>query len=124
MSYFNHAFKKQFLGTDAGDPFVNDGTTPTSGLTTIGRFGFFDPTTWVNVASAPADCCPLVLASTALYTNDKIGPFHGGYRESNKSKLINPKYVTRFYRVDPCTPQNNIVHVGSTPFTAAGAALT
>ena len=31
--------------------------------------------------------------------------------------MINPKYVTRFYRVDPCAPQQHIVHVGVTPYT-------
>lgn len=124
MAYFNHAFQKVFIGTEAIDPFVNDGVTNTAGLTTVGRFGFFDPNTWVNVAAAPATCCELILAASSIHQVDKIGPFHGGYSESNKSKKINPKYVSRFYRVDPCTPQNNIVHVGSTPFTAAGAALT
>jgi hypothetical protein len=53
-------------------------------------------------------------------TNDKIGPFHGGYKETNKSKLINPKYVHKFYRVDPCTPQQSVVSIGNTTYTADG----
>lgn len=104
----------------------------------IGSYGFFDPATWtsVNIGNLTAlgkVCCPLVLAATALYQRDQLsgqftgiapcppnfhqGGFHGGYQESNKSKVINPKYLSRFYRVDPCVPNQNIIHVGNTPFT-------
>jgi len=116
MAYFNHAFNKVFIGT-AG--FVTDPGTKTNELTK-GQFTFVDPTSW----SVPLDldptttlACPLILTSGAIYQNDKIGPFHGGYKESEKSKTINPKYVTRFYRVDPCTPQNQTLSVGVTPWT-------
>jgi hypothetical protein len=82
---------------------------------------FVDPKTWTRV-TAPANCCPLVLASSSLLQKDKIGPFHGGYKETNKSKTINPKYVHKFYRVDPCTPQQSIISIGNTTFTADGIA--
>lgn len=111
MSYFNHAFQKAFLGTGG---FVSTVDTTTLALTK-GQFAFVDPKTWkvpADVDTASALKCPLVLAAGSLYQNDKIGPFHGGYKESSKSKLINPKYVTRFYRVDPCTPQNAQVTIG------------
>ena len=71
-----------------------------------------------------APCCNLYLAGSAIYTNDKIGPLTGGYQETNKSKMVNPKYVSRYYSVDPCTPQNNVIHVGSTYWTAGGGVLT
>jgi hypothetical protein len=38
--------------------------------------------------------------------------------------MINPKYVSHAYRVDPCSPQNNVIHVGSTYWTAGGGVLT
>lgn len=140
MAYFNHAFAKLFLGThatqasvpavsagvdegfltDAGVPSVNLITTAAPFALGIGTFGLFDPNTYVSVNAASLQVttgAPLILASTALYGNDKIGPFHGGYQESTKSKMINPKYVSRFYRVDPCLPNANIVHVGNTPYT-------
>ena len=88
-----------------------------------GYIGYFDPKTNLSIA-APSQCCPLYLAGSAIYTNDKIGKFHGGYQETNKSKAINPRYVTRFYSVAPCEPQNEVVHVGSTYFTAGGGAAT
>jgi hypothetical protein len=93
----------------------------------VGYFGFFDPNTYlsVNTASLPSPgssaCCPLILASSSVLTNDKIGPFHGGYKETNKSKLINPKYVQKAYWVEPCVPKQAVVSVGNTSQTGAGA---
>lgn len=151
MAYFNHAFEKAFLGTGATRSSVAvtllDGTTvststnlgyvttdgvPTYGLnqlkasaaseTANGYFGIFSPST--NLTITPSDCCNVYLAGSAIYDNDKIGPLAGGYQETNKSKLINPKYVSRFYSVAPCAPQNNVIHVGSTYWTAGGGVLT
>lgn len=139
--YFNHAFHKMFLGTGdtitpvspvPSNPATNNGFVLTQGTPTIqlaklsqttgkpGYFGFFDPNTWTLVNQAGLsgnNCCPLVLASASLLTNDKIGPFAGGYKESNKSKIIKPKHITRFYRVDPCLPQQTVVSIGNTPYT-------
>jgi hypothetical protein len=111
MSYFNHAFNKVFVGTDA---FVKTAATTTSALTK-GEFTFVDPNTWAVPATLDGTTtlkCPLVLAAGSIYSNDKIGPFHGGYKESVKSKTINPKYVRKFYRVDPCNPQQTQVTIG------------
>lgn len=132
MSYFNHAFTKRFLGTGntrapqtptVTNPASTAGFITTTGVSTTtlskltpGYFGLFDPKTWKTVA-APTGCCPLVLASSSLLANDKIGPFHGGYKETNKSKVINPKFVHKFYRVDPCTPQQSVVSIGNTVYT-------
>jgi hypothetical protein len=99
----------------------NPYSSPTSLSTwTSGYVGFFDPKTNLSY-NGPGQCCNVYLAGSAIYTNDKIGPFHGGYTETNKSKMINPKYVQKFYRVDPCLPQNEVVHVGSTFWTVGGA---
>ena len=117
MSYFNHAFQKTFVGTNG---FVNtlSGKLGSPGnILTGGQFAFVDAKTWSLKTAAPADCCPLVLAAGSIYQNDKIGPFHGGYKETNKSKTINGKYVSKFYRVDPCLPQNEVVHLGNTVYT-------
>jgi hypothetical protein len=94
--------------------------------TTDGYIGWFDPKTNVSIDIAPSSpvCCNAYLAGSAIYSNDKIGPLTGGYQETNKSKMVNPKYVSRFYSVNPCAPQNNVIHVGSTYWTAGGGALT
>ena len=109
MAYFNHAFNKTFVGT-AG--FVTNGDA-TNELT-LGQFAFYDPKTWAQFEEAPTGCCPAVLVSASIHPNDKIGKFHGGYSESVKSKTINPKYVHRFYKVLPCTPQQAQITVGAT----------
>jgi hypothetical protein len=49
--------------------------------------------------------------------NDKIGPFAGGYLESNKSKTINSKYVNKVYYAPANDAQRYITHVGFTPWT-------
>ena len=119
MAYFNSAFQKTFLGTD-GFTGLNGGQLGTTGnIFASGEFGFVDPKTWIvqDPETSLTSCCPLVLASGSVLANDKIGPFHGGYLESNKSKLINPKYVNRFYRVDPCAPTQAVLNIGSTPYT-------
>jgi len=95
------------------------GTAPTA--TTDGYIGWFSPST--NLSVTPNACCNLYLAGSAIYSNDKIGPLAGGYQETNKSKMINPKYVSRFYAAEPCSPQNNVIHVGSTYWTAGGGVL-
>jgi hypothetical protein len=152
MAYFNHAFRKTFLAsgqdvTGATITYPNGNTTtantdngflvtagiPTYGLNQIaanygagyntGYVGFFYPKTNLSVGTEVPDCCPLYLAGSTIYSNDKIGPFAGGYQETNKSKIINPKYVSRYYSVDPCEPQNEVLHVGSTFWTAGGGIL-
>ena len=116
MAYFNHAFNKVFVGTSG---FYTGVGAPITALTK-GDFTFVDPESWVvvDVDGATTVKCPLVLAAGSIYQNDKIGPFHGGYKETAKSKIINPKYVTSFYRVDPCPLQQATVSVGYTPDTA------
>lgn len=115
MSYFNHAFSKTFVATDG---FYKTAGAYYNGINgDIGntfKFTFVDPNTWVvpDVDGATTVACPLVLVSSSIHPNDKIGPFHGGYSETVKSKTINPKYITRFYRVDPCNPQNAQITVG------------
>jgi hypothetical protein len=120
MSYFNHAFRKTFVGTE-GYTDLNGGQLGTTGnIFEGGQFGFVNPRNWTVVPTTYTDelgCCNLILAAGSIYQNDKIGSFHGGYLESNKSKEINPRYVNKFYRVDPCLPQNEVVHVGNTAWT-------
>jgi hypothetical protein len=150
MAYFNHAFSKMFLGTgvtrnnasvgaqSVTNPWSTGGFITTQGVSTAtisnlpvytgvgqnGYFAFVDPTSWttINPTVTPATtCCPLYLVSTSVLTNDKIGPFHGGYRETNKSKLINPKYIQNAYKVTSCVPKQAVVSVGNTSQTGSGA---
>lgn len=130
MAYFNHAFHKAFNGQApavGATPAIENGFVGTAGTLSNellkGEFGFFNPNNWgggtvaAAVSGAVATACPLVLVAGSIYQNDKIGPFHGGYRESSKSKIINPKYVTSFYGVPPRNPQAMTISVGVTPYT-------
>jgi len=117
MSYFNHAFRKTFVGTEGFVDTLNGQLGTPGNILAGGEFAFVNAKTWDLQTTAPANCCNLVLAAGSIYQNDKIGPFHGGYKETNKSKEINPRYVSKFYRVDPCLPQNNVIHIGNTAYT-------
>jgi hypothetical protein len=139
MAYFNHAFHKVFLGTAnvttdpnppafsasvaVGTGFIEDAGVATSALSQPGvkpgYFGVFDAKTYLSLSGATpvTQCCPFIIASSPIFTNDKIGPYAGGYRESNKSKMINPRYVRQFYYVAPCEAKQSVVSVGTTPGT-------
>lgn len=101
--YFPNAFRKSFL--PASTSLASSGGTD---ALTAGQIGFFDAKTY-QVVSAQA--APFILAEGSRFASDKIGPVHGGYKESKKSKVINPKYVSRLIKVTSDAAQNQIVSV-------------
>jgi hypothetical protein len=101
--YFPNAFRKSFL--PASTTLASSGSTA---ALTPGQIGFFDAKTF-QVVSAQA--APFILAEGSRFASDKIGPVHGGYKESKKSKVINPKYVSRLIKVTSDVAQNQIVSV-------------
>lgn len=112
--YFNHAFKKSFLlganGVTGGALAPIPAGNPTIDLS-AGELGLFDAKTFQSFTSAPATNTPFILAQGSYFTNDKIGPYHGGYQESVKSKVINPKYITRVFTTCANEPQQHIKDV-------------
>jgi hypothetical protein len=116
MSYFNHAFKKTMVAqTVSGLSGVQLGTSTTNMLKP-GQITFIDPKTF-TVAPQPSGCCDVIIATGSLMKNDKIGPFAGGYLESNKTKTIRPKYVSRLYYAPANEAERYVTHVGYTPWT-------
>lgn len=102
--YFPNAFRKDFLPAST--------TLRTTGSTadlTAGQIGFFNAKT--HAALSTGSVTPFILAQGSYFASDKIGPVHGGYKESVKSKVINPKYVSRLIKVGAKTAQNQIVTV-------------
>ena len=99
MAYFNNAFYKTFV--------VDDGII-TAGTTTAtipkGHLGLVTDAEWKTVV--PATALPAntlaYLVQGSLYASDTIGnnPGHGGYKESVKSKGINPRYISRVWEQD------------------------
>lgn len=138
MSYFNHSYQKAFpvtagnglvAGVNLANGFITDAGVATSQLRAIGdaagpgtsnpAIGLFNKDTYLSVNGASPEVAqgqPLVLAGSSVKRNDKQGPFHGGYAESNKSKYINPKYVVNAYKFLAATPEQSIVHIGVTNF--------
>ena len=101
--YFPNAFRKSFL--PASTTLASSGGTD---ALTAGQIGFFDAKTF-QVVSAQA--APFILAEGSRFASDKIGPVHGGYKESKKSKAINPKYVSRLIKISGKAAVNQIIKV-------------
>ena len=122
MAYFSHAFKKTFIATEGISALtgVQLGTSPTNVLAP-GEISFIDPKSYQVATTPDSTCCEFILAGGALMPNDKIGPFHGGYTESNKSKTVRSKYVSKLWRAPGNAPNPYITHVGFTPWTSANA---
>lgn len=114
MAYFPNAFQKLLVGTAGFSTQVGELTYNL----VAGEVGVIDAKT--NKMVDLADVTPLYketpliyLAQGSFHTVDKLGPFHGGYKETVKSKGINPKYVSKFYRVDPANAIQNVIVIGA-----------
>jgi hypothetical protein len=108
--YFNHAFRKSFLPvTPQSVLALNTTAGDSTADLAAGEIGAFTPNGQAGTGAASTK--PFILAQGSYFTNDKIGPFHGGYQESVKSKVINPRYISRVFHVDAATAQNQIVDV-------------
>ena len=118
MSYFSHAFKKSFL-MDSFTEKAKGKLGTTNNILAKGELAIVNAKTWNILDTTYADpgSCNILLANGPLYSKDKIGPFHGGYLESNKSKEINAKYVSRMYTVEANLPEQMVVNIGNTPYT-------
>jgi hypothetical protein len=90
--------------------FISTVGTTTETLSTLapGYFGFFDTNYQsINPASPGASvltaCKPLFLCSSSLLTNDKIGPFAGGYGFGVRSTLLG-----YFMKLDAAWPMKGV----------------
>ena len=110
MAYFNHSFIKTFIA----DSTLLTANTATSALT-AGQLALVDGADWESVALPGGAGVPAVssgelayLVQGSFYSKDTIGnnPGHGGYKESVKSKGINPKYITELWRTNCLTASN------------------
>jgi hypothetical protein len=118
--YFNHAFRKVFPSIGEFTSAAGNTASQLTGSTAVlGVFGLYDAKTYANLAGV-ATTAPFIIASSSLTpATDKVGPFHGGYSESMKSKAINPKYINGFYYSAPKTANQAVVHIGQTEVTEA-----
>jgi len=96
---------------------VNKGVKTTSTLT-AGQIGLFNKNFAAINPAQQATSEPFYLIQGSYYKNsgysDKIGS-HGGYQESVKSKMINPKYINRIFIIQAKAPVQQVVQI---PLTA------
>ena len=103
MAYFNNAFYKTFVASST-EAVAGVSTS----LLTAGELGLVKDSDWTTMA-IPGAALPAnshaYLVQGSFYTKDTIGnnPGHGGYKESVKSKGINPKYISRVWAADCLT---------------------
>lgn len=88
MAYFPHAYQKLLVAKA-----LAGAGTPSSALG-IGEVALLNAKDYISLAAPAAGINQYILAQGSLHDVDKLGPFHGGYKESVKSKGINPRYVS------------------------------
>jgi len=123
--YFNHAYQKTLINTGPGSNpggvanfYTTAGTSidiPAGRVAVLASLttSTFDANEIINTSAGfgatTLQQLPMIyLAQGSINTVDKLGPFAGGYKESVKTKGINPKYVNRFFRVVPSCPQAEV----------------
>ena len=115
MAYFNNAFCKTMLMKEYVPVTAKNNTAELE----VGELALFDAKSFQGIDPGVTDCdpCPFMIVTGSPYAKDKVGPFHGGYQETIKSKGINPRYVNRIWTSESNAPQPYVLHVGSTEFT-------
>ena len=119
MSYFPHAYQKALVATS----LVSTSGTASSALT-AGQLALIDASTNASltlssgltygIPNGTTQSALAYLAQGSFHTVDKVGPFHGGYKESVKSKGINPKYISKFTVSLPSNPIQDIQQISAT----------
>ena len=121
MAYFPHAYQKALVANS-----LVSAVGTTSANLTSGQLALISATTNSSVALSTTSpdyaVTPLAyLAQGSFHQKDKLGPFHGGYQESVKSKGINPKYISSFTVSEPLDAVQEIVQVNIVNTTTGGA---
>ena len=121
MAHFPNSYPTILPGTEpVGDvPFLlGNGTRNTLDLIK-GQLGVVDKNNQhklINISALPTGLTfPLIyLASGSFHASDTLGgSMHGGMQETIKTKYINPKYVSKFYKTIPELPINQVVQVSA-----------
>jgi hypothetical protein len=108
--YFPHAFRKSYIPAVSAGSLSLASSGSTAALS-AGQLGVFNAQSFAALTSGAAT--PFIIAQGSYFAADKIGPVHGGYQESIKSKVINPKYISRVMKVAGKSAQNQVVSVSA-----------
>ena len=111
MAYFNHTFKKVFLPSS-----VETGAGQKGIDLTNQELAVMSTSTNLSIATAAlgATGTPYYLAQGPYVGSDTLGNGltpHGGYKETIKSKVINPRYVSMLGYMFNQSLQQNIVNL-------------
>jgi hypothetical protein len=106
--YFNHAFRKSFLPATPGNTLSLTNATPQA--LTAGQIGIYSAS-WSILSTATESITPFYIVMGSYFNSDKISPALGGYKESVKSKLVNPKYISRVIRINANAPRQMVIQV-------------
>lgn len=99
------------ISTGASIAFGASAAVLSSGSTnslTAGQLGFFSPD---GLAVQSASAKPFIIAQGSYFLQDKLSPALGGYKESVKSKMINPRYISRVIKITAKRPRQMVVNV-------------
>jgi len=83
-------------------------STGNTATLTAGQIGFFQTD---GQASQAASAKPFIIAQGSYFAQDKISPAIGGYQESVKSKVVNPRYISRLIKVSAKQARQMVVQV-------------
>jgi hypothetical protein len=114
--YFSHAFKMSLLAQPAspGGATLDLATTGATSALTAGKIGIFDRSFSAINPTTAGSTAPFYIAQGSYYKtagySDLIGS-HGGYQESVKSKMINPRFISRIFWIQAKTPVQQVVQI-------------
>jgi hypothetical protein len=122
---FPNSYKKMLLAVHATFPFLDAGSNTTySYELEAGQVGLLNPANNrvmdlsssnpdYGVTSGNTAAPTLEVCQGSLHTVDKLGPFHGGYQHTVRSKAIDPRFVTKFWVTLPKAALPKILTAGS-----------
>jgi len=115
--YFSHAFRKTLLAveTSAGNGTLDTTVSAATSALIAGELGLYNQSFGViDFTSTDGSKAPFYIVQGSYYKttgySDTIGA-HGGYQESVKSKMINPKYITRLFWIQSKAPTQQVVQI-------------
>ena len=114
--YFSHAFRKTLLATptSGGGSTLDASNSAATSALTAGQLGLYNQSFGVIDYTGAGTKDPFYIVQGSYYKtagySDIIGT-HGGYQESVKSKMINPKYITRMFWVQAKAPAQQVVQI-------------
>jgi hypothetical protein len=112
MAYSLYAYRQVYVPSVTGGA-INLNTTGTTDVLTPGQLGLFTYNQGIiGTAISAATANDVIFGVGSYHTVDAISPTMGGLLESDKSKPVNWRNVTRFWKKAAVSPANMVISVG------------